>query len=59
MSYSLFSKCFECKKKDECVDIYILENAISSIHIIGSDRGHLGSGSINLICQNLVRKEGK
>ncbi len=61
MSYSLVTKCFECEKANKCIDRYILDNAIGCIHIIGSERGHLGSGSIELDCQNLeqIRKEGK
>ena len=57
MSYSLNTKCIECKKSDKCVDPQVLSGAIMAIHSIGSERGHLGGGSVDLNCQNFEPKE--
>ena len=58
MSYSLNAPCGTCTKKDKCTDRHFLEGAISGIHMVWpSDKGHLGSGTIDLKCQNLT--EGK
>jgi hypothetical protein len=54
MSYSLITKCFGCVKKDRCSDRHFLEGAISGIHQVHPpEKGHLGSGSVELNCQNL------
>ncbi len=53
MSYSLRIKCGDCTKKDKCVDRNIISGAISGIHEIGSEKGHLGGGSIEINCSNL------
>lgn len=57
MSYSLNDKCVQCKKRDKCVDREFIVGAISGIHSNTLDKGHLGSGSIDLICQNFDQKD--
>lgn len=59
MSYSLNTKCNQCKKEKNCLDPVALSGARDMIHEIGYSRGHLGSGAINLECQNFVQKEEK
>ena len=50
MSYSFIRRCDTCTKVESCVDADIIGGAVSSIHSIGSDKGHLGGGSITLDC---------
>jgi hypothetical protein len=58
MPYSLNSKCAICARKGKCTDKHFIEGAISGIHSVWpSEKGHLGSGSIILDCQNFVEKE--
>ncbi len=52
MSYALNTPCYGCKKADKCVDASVLYGAQTAIHNIGSHRGHLGCGSIDLNCTN-------
>lgn len=53
MSYSLNTKCGTCEKKDQCTDRHFIQATISGIHQVWpSAKGHLGSGSIDLNCQN-------
>ena len=54
MSYSVSSKCNECEKSDKCVDAEIIRGTVDSIHMIGSEKGHLGSGTITIDCFNHV-----
>lgn len=57
MSYSLNTKCGICTKKDKCTDRNFIRGAIDGIHsIFPPQETHLGSGSIDLNCQNLVEK---
>ncbi len=66
MSYSLNSKCLECKKETEgCVDGIIVKKAVETIHSMpnkyeGTKRvgPHQGGGSIDHNCVNFVKKEG-
>ncbi len=60
MSYSLIHKCLSCNKKDKCTDRHFIEGAISGIHQVWPmDKGHFGSGSIDLNCSNFVDKDGE
>jgi hypothetical protein len=53
MSYSLNNKCGVCLKRADCLDGDIIQGAISTIYSIWpSGRGHLGSGTVTLDCQN-------
>ena len=53
MSYSLNTKCGSCASKDKCNDRHFIEGAISGIHSVWpAEKGHLGSGTIDLNCQN-------
>jgi len=58
MSYSLNSKCGNCNKKDKCTDLHFIQGAIIGIHsVYPQEKGHLGSGSINLNCTNYEEKK--
>ena len=57
MSYSFYTKCNGCVKKDKCVDRFMIQEAINCIHILGTDKGHLGGGSIELNCQNIEEQK--
>ena len=58
MSYSLNAKCSDCTKKDKCTDRHFIEGAINGIHCVWpSEKGHLGSGSIDLNCSKYEKKE--
>ncbi len=58
MSYTLNSKCGSCTKKDKCTDRHFIEGAISGIHQVWpSEKGHLGSGFVDLNCLNYEKKE--
>ncbi len=50
MSYSLNQKCYGCRKFGKCLDGNILQAAVSIIHSLGLEKGHLGGGSINHDC---------
>ena len=53
MSYSLNDKCGTCTKKNRCTDKHFLYGAICGIHnVFPSEKGHLGSGTVTLDCQN-------
>ena len=52
MSYSLHVPCSPCAKKSECTDRASIAGAISGIHQMPFGVGHLGSGSISLICHH-------
>lgn len=55
MSYTLVSKCGVCIKRDKCLDRHFLEGAINGIHQVWpAEKGHLGSGTVNLNCNNFV-----
>ncbi len=57
MSYSLITKCETCIKKDKCNDRHFINGAISGIHSVWpAEKGHLGSGSVDLNCQNFEQK---
>lgn len=57
MSYSLNTKCGDCEKRNKCTDKHFLEGAISGIHqVYPSEKGHLGSGSVDLNCNNYVKE---
>lgn len=59
MSYTFNKKCFLCTKKDKCIDFDIIGGAIIAIHsIYPASKGHLGSGSVDLNCDNYVQKGG-
>jgi hypothetical protein len=52
MSYSLNDKCGTCTKKDQCNDRHFIRGAIDGIHsVYPASKGHLGSGSVDLNCQ--------
>jgi hypothetical protein len=58
MSYSLESKCGTCKKKDQCNDRHFIQGGISGIHDVWpAEKGHLGSGSVEIKCNQYVAKE--
>jgi len=57
MSYSLNNKCWNCTKEKDCLDKRIIQGAIYIIHSINTNQGHLGSGTIDLQCQNFDPKE--
>jgi len=60
MSYSLATKCNTCEKKDKCTDRHFIEGAISGIHqVYPPEKGHLGSGTIELNCNNYAEKQTK
>ncbi len=58
MSYSVISKCNVCTKGAECVDSAFIYGAVCGIHqvnwmnVTGGRKYHLGSGSIEIQCQN-------
>lgn len=54
MSYSVSNKCNECGKNDKCIDAAIISGAVDSIHMLGSEKGHLGAGTITIECNNSV-----
>jgi hypothetical protein len=54
MSYSLNDKCGGCKLFEECTDHELIRGAIDTIHHIGYDKSHRGSGTITIDCQNFV-----
>lgn len=57
MSYSLNTKCGTCQKRNKCTDKHFIEGAISGIHQVWpAEKGHLGSGSIEMKCQNYVEE---
>jgi hypothetical protein len=61
MSYTLKTKCARCKKNIQCIDSTFVQAAISGIHSVNYDNGsrkelHLGSGSIEIQCNNFVDK---
>jgi hypothetical protein len=58
MSYSLQSECGTCIKRDKCTDRHFIEGAISGIHAVWPQaKGHLGSGTIELCCNNWANTE--
>jgi hypothetical protein len=57
MSYSLNTKCHDCKKSVECTDHEVIRGAVDTIHMIGYNKSHKGGGSIELDCQNFEAKE--
>lgn len=57
MSYSLNTPCHNCQKRSTCADHDHIRGAIDGIHMAGSQRGHLGSGKVDLTCQNFTAKE--
>jgi hypothetical protein len=58
LSYSLHIPCDGCKKKAECSDPMIFEGARDTIHAIGSERSHKGSGTITVECGNYEQPVG-
>jgi hypothetical protein len=55
MSYSLHVPCFTCGNRDKCTDRHFIEGAISGIHAVyPKDKGHLGSGSVEIKCSNFT-----
>lgn len=50
MSYSLTQQCWQCKKMSKCMDGTIISMAVGIIHSLGSEKGHLGGGSITHAC---------
>jgi hypothetical protein len=57
MSYSLNTRCGTCTKMDKCTDRHFIEGAINGIHSVWpSEKGHLGSGSVDLNCQKHEQK---
>lgn len=57
MSWSVENKCFHCSHYIDCVDATLINSAISDIHYLGAERGHLGGGVMAMDCQNFDRKE--
>jgi len=54
MSYSRIFPCSDCTSIKECTDHVEIENAICKIHTRNKENGHLGSGSIEIHCQNKI-----
>ena len=53
MSYSLDAPCGTCAKKNKCNDRHFIQGGISGIHDVWPmEKGHLGSGSVEIHCQN-------
>ena len=57
MSYSLIAPCSTCSKNNKCSDYQVLGGAVSAIHSMGSQKGHLGAGSIELKCMSYEQSE--
>jgi hypothetical protein len=64
MSYSLKSECWNCKKKDECVDKSFIYGAVQGIHSVNEwdnvkqvqlNKGHKGGGQIVIECSLLEK----
>lgn len=53
MSYSFNHPCDNCLKRQRCTDRHVVQGAITAIHSMPFEVGHLGAGEINLECQNL------
>lgn len=58
MSWSLESKCFNCVNAYTCKDNMVIANAISVVHALGEENGHLGAGAVTMDCQNFTEKSG-
>ncbi|HEY3347145.1 MAG TPA: hypothetical protein VGK71_05935 [Nitrospirota bacterium] len=58
MSYSVYSKCDNCKERAKCNDLDIIRGAVSTIHSLypGQERGHLGAGTVTIECNNFDDK---
>ena len=57
MSYSVNFPCFHCLKKMKCIDESVVNYSVFALHEIGPNKGHLGSGSINVSCGNFASDE--
>jgi hypothetical protein len=65
MSWGIGNQCGACKKSDECLDPVIIQNGVNLIHTLWkwdgngncNKRGHLGSGTIQMNCNNFEAKE--
>lgn len=55
MSYSISTPCWNCKKNVACSDSLKLSEGINEMYD-PSNKGHLGSGQITLMCSNMVTK---
>ncbi|MCK4579407.1 MAG: hypothetical protein KAU50_11505 [Candidatus Marinimicrobia bacterium] len=55
MSYSLNKQCGACNKGEGCTDSNTIQEAINTIHTSGG-AGHLGSGVIDLMCDNFEQE---
>ena len=56
MSYTLENKCFECKRSEKCIDNEIISGAIQTIHSVAYGKGHIGAGTITMVCCNFKDK---
>ena len=54
MSYSVDSNCGNCDLKKECTDFELIQGAVNTIHLIGYEKSHRGSGTITIDCQNFT-----
>jgi hypothetical protein len=53
MSYSVFTPCRTCVKKKDCTDGVVVTGAVQGIiHQMPFGVGHLGSGSVTMVCSN-------
>ena len=52
MSYSIYSPCHNCDKKETCTDLKRVTEAVLIIHNTRQEEGHQGSGYITLTCCN-------
>ena len=59
MSYSQVTPCWNCAKKEKCTDHVKLSAAVADIHTdcISSEQGHMGAGSIILVCHRIDAKD--
>lgn len=53
MSYSVSTPCDACEKKAKCTDRHVIQGAVSGIHLMPFGTGHLGCGTISIICSNI------
>jgi hypothetical protein len=57
MSYSLVTPCHPCVKKHNCTDRASVAGAIAGIHQMPCGVGHLGSGTVTIVCNNLEKAQ--
>jgi hypothetical protein len=57
LSWSFFSNCYGCKRQPECPDEKKIRAAIDAIHFDPEHCEKGGSGSIQLSCCKMDKKE--